>query len=212
MPGSGRIDTPHAGLYARYAGSSWRMHVDVTAARHRFRTSRDVLIGATRSVATSTHDGAEWSAGIQVEYPVRWGEWNLRPLAGLRHARLGEDGFSEQGAGAASLAVQDRSARNTVGSLGVALGRGFGNGAYELRVIGSHLAGDNDSPVRASLAGQAGGFTAAGVPLKRNAVTLGATVHGSLGRNLTAYLDASYEYRGSGQDAHQLTAGVRWGW
>ena len=84
-----------------------------------------------------------------------------------------------------------------------------GQGGLELRAIASHLAGDNDSPVTASIAGQAGSFTANGAPLKRNALTLGATLSGQFSSSVSGYLDANYEYRGSGQNAYRVTAGVR---
>ncbi len=75
--------------------------------------------------------------------------------------------------------------------------------------MASHLAGDNDSPVTASLAGQRGSFTANGAPLKRDALTLGATLSGQFSKRVSGYLDANYEYRGSGQSAYQATAGLR---
>jgi hypothetical protein len=44
-------------------------------------------------------------------------------------------------------------------------------------------------------------------PLKRNALTLGATVSGQFTSSVSGYLDANYEYRAAGQDAHRVTAG-----
>jgi outer membrane autotransporter protein len=84
-----------------------------------------------------------------------------------------------------------------------------GRGGLQLRAVASHLSGNNDSPVTASMAGQAGSITASGAPLKRDALTLGATLSGQLSRDVSAYLDANYEYRGSGQNAYQGTVGLR---
>ena len=51
-----------------------------------------------------------------------------------------------------------------------------------------------------------------GPPLKRTALTLGGTLTAQLSRGLSAYADAAYEYRGAGQNAFQLTAGLKLAW
>jgi len=164
-------------------------------------------------VANSTHNGQEWGLAAQLEHPMQVGDWQVRPLAGVRYAHLTEDGFTETGSSTANLTVAERTTQNTLLSAGVHLVRLFnqGQGGLELRAVASHLAGDNDSPITASIAGQAGSFTAYGAPLKRNALTLGTTVSGQFSRSVSAYLDANYEIRGSGQSAYQVTAGVRVG-
>ena len=210
-PASGDIDSPQAGLYARYAGDAWRLRLDATYADHDFSTERTISFAQSRSTADSSHRGQEWGLGAQVEAVVPMGEWQLRPLAGLRYAHLVEDAFTETGAGAASLAVAERTTHNTLISYGLRFVRLFneGRGGLELRAIASHLAGDKDSPITASLAGQPGSFTAHGAPLKRDALTLGTTLSGQFTRSASGYLDLNYEYRGSGQNAYQATAGVK---
>ncbi len=216
-PASGRINTPQAGLYARYTAGPWQVRLDGTYSDHRFSTDRTVTVGNTSSIARSSHSGTEWAFAAQAEYSLPAGDWDVRPLAGLRHARLSEDGFTETGAGAASLNVDARRTQNTVASLGMKFIRPLDSskadkGAIELRAIASHLMGDNDSPLSSRLAGQAASFTAAGTPLKRTALTLGGTLTAQLSRGLSAYADAAYEYRGAGQNAFQLTAGLRLNW
>ncbi|HYE38695.1 MAG TPA: autotransporter domain-containing protein, partial [Ramlibacter sp.] len=208
---SGKIETPQAGLYARYDGDRVRVRIDGTLSSHDFTTDRTVIIPGAGATAKSEHKGREWGLAAQVEMPIQAGAWELRPLAGVRHAHLKEDGFSETGQGPTNLAVAERSTQNTLLSAGMHFVRPFnqGKGGLELRAVASHLAGDNDSPVTGSIAGQPGSFTASGVPLKRNALALGATVSGEVARNVSAYLDANYETRGSGQDAYRVTAGVR---
>lgn len=208
---SGRIESPQAGLYARYAGDAIRVRIDGTFARHDFITDRTVRVGTASASTNSKHKGREWGLAGQVEMPIQAGDWELRPLAGVRYAHLKEDAFDETGQGSANLSVAGRSTQNTLVSSGMHFVRMFkqGKGGIELRAVASHLAGDNDSPVTASIAGQPGSFTASGVPLKRDALALGATVSGEVARNVSAYTDANYEIRGSGQDAYRLTAGVR---
>jgi outer membrane autotransporter protein len=211
---SGRVNSPQAGLYARYTAGPWQLRLDGTYSDHRFSTDRTVTIGNASSMARSSHGGTEWGFAAQAEYAMSHGDWEVRPLAGLRHARLSEDGFTETGAGAASLTVDARRSQNTVASLGVKLAKPLGDqgGTLQLSAIASHLIGDNDSPLSSRLAGQAGSFTAAGTPIKRSALTLGGTLTGQLSRGLSAYADAAYEYRGAGQNAFMFTAGMRLSW
>lgn len=208
---SGKVESPQAGLYARYAGERFRVRLDGTIASHDFTTDRTVTVGSTSAAAASSHGGREWALGGQVEMPLQVGAWELRPLAGVRHASLAEDAFTETGPGNGNLTVAERTTRNTLLSAGMHFVHPFneGRGGLELRAVASHLAGDNDAPVTASIAGQSGSFTAQGTPLKRDALTFGATFAGELRRGLSAYLDANYEVRGSGQDAYLFTAGVR---
>jgi outer membrane autotransporter protein len=211
LPASGKLESPQAGLYARYAGDGWRLRLDATYVGHRFKTDRNVVVGAINTTASSTHRGRELGLGAQAEFAMAWGAWQLKPLAGVRHARLREDGFTESGGGDTSLSVGARTMQSTVASAGMHFTRLFagGRGGLELRTVASHLFGDADSPVIARLAGQATSFVAYGTPLERNALTLGATLTGAFSRGVSGYLDANYEQRGSGQRAYQLTAGVR---
>jgi outer membrane autotransporter protein len=215
-PADGRLGTSQAGLYARYTDGPLQLRLDGTYSDHRFSTDRTLTIGNATSIARSSHGGTEWAFAAQAEYSLPSGDWDIRPLAGLRHARLSEDGFTETGAGAASLTVNARRTQNTVASVGLKFIRPIrqtsDTGTLELRAIASHLMGDNDSPITARLAGQAASFTATGTPLKRTALTLGGTLTGQLSRGLSAYADAAYEYRGAGQNAFQLTAGLKLAW
>ena len=186
-----------------------------TRPTRRFSTQRSVSL--TQRSAQSTHRGDEWALSAQMEDAIGQasaGEWQIRPLAGLRHARISEDGFTETGAGISNLQVAARDASGTQLQAGLKWVRGFesGRGTLELLAMASLLAGDNDRPVTASLAGQAGSFRAAGTPLRRNALTLGASVSGQLTSSVSLYGDALAEYRGNGQNAYSLVAGLRKRW
>ncbi|RZI97833.1 MAG: autotransporter outer membrane beta-barrel domain-containing protein, partial [Haliea sp.] len=121
-------------------------------------------------------------------------------------------------AGAANLTVGARRTDNTTASAGVKLSRPFGTAGaanacgMEFRAVASNWMGDHDSHISARLAGQAASFTANGTPLKCTALTLGAAVGGQLTRSVSAYADAAYGVRGSGQDAFKVAAGLRVAW
>lgn len=210
-PATGNVKTTQAGLYASYKGDAWRVRMDATLGLHDFDTERTVNIGAGPAVAASSHRGHELGASVQAEYPIAWGEWQFRPLAGARYARLTESGFAETGASVGNLTVNRRTAQSLTASAGArfVLPLYDGKGALELRAVASHLFGDEENNVSARVTGQAGGFSASGSPLKRTALTLGTGVTGQWTRSLWGFAEAAYEYRGSGQNAYQVAVGVR---
>jgi outer membrane autotransporter protein len=181
-------------------------------ARPKFTTKRDVTIGMATTRASSKHRGSEWSAAGELEYVVPMGGWELRPLAGLRAARLHENDFNENGTN--GLAVDARTTKNANLAAGARALVPFagGGGGWEFRAAVSHLFGDNDSPVSARLAGQPGSFTVDGTPLKRTALNLGAGVAGKMSKTVSGFADASYEMRDSGQHAYAVSAGLRILW
>ena len=217
-PANGKVETPQGAVYARYSSGPVMLSFAGSYADQKFSTNRTVTIGTANSVAASEHHGQEWGLNVQAEYALAAGSWQLRPLAGIRYAHLREDGFTESGATpGANLSVDARTTENTTVSTGLRVLRAFnqsapGNGGFELRAIYSHLFGNNDSPITARLAGQSASFTATGTPLKRDAITFGAGVATKLGRNFTGFIDASYEARGSGQNAYAIGAGAKYQW
>jgi len=217
-PANGRIETPQAGVYARYSSGPWMVSVAGTYADLKFNTSRTVTIGALNSVASSSHRAGELGASVQVEYALAAGAWQLRPQAGLRYARLSEDGFTESGATpGTNLTVAARTSSNTTLSAGLRALRPFNrasaaDGGFELRVVYSHLTGDVNAPISARLAGQAASFTSTGTALKRDALTIGGGIAAKLGRNFSGFADVSMETRGSGQNAYAIGAGVKYVW
>lgn len=210
-PAAGKVHTTQAGLYASYKGDAWRIRMDATLGLHEFDTERTIDVGGGPVQAKSEHRGRELGASVQAEYPIAWGEWQVRPLVGARYARLTESGFSETGPSVGNLSVDRRTAQSLTTSAGARfLLPLYGDkGALELRAVASHLLGDEENEVRARVLGQPGGFTASGSPLKRTALTMGIGVTGQWTRTLWGYADAAYEYRGSGQNAWQVAVGLR---
>ena len=180
-----------------------------------FDTRRFVTIGANTTVANATHRGDEWSAYGEAEYTIPMGGYQLKPLVGLRYINLKEDGYTETGS-AANLTVAARTTESVVTNLGVRYVRPFnaGRGAFEARSIWSHEFGDDRPTVTGRLAaGPVGAsFTVAGVPVKRDALTLGAGVSNEVAKNFSLHADYNVELRGGGQTQHALVLGLRYAW
>ncbi|WP_041277474.1 autotransporter family protein [Desulfotalea psychrophila] len=73
--------------------------------------------------ATSDHDAIHYSAFLGGGYKQQIGNWSLEPRAGLEYINLDEDGCTEYGAGAASLAINSKDSDALVSSLGVEISR-----------------------------------------------------------------------------------------
>ena len=213
-PANGRVESPMGALYARFATGPWQVRLNSTFADHAITTHRDIAIGNALSTADSSHHAREYGIAAEAEYALQAGAWQVRPLAGLRYARLREDGFAESGNSVGALTVDGHSSDSTQLSAGAKLVRPFngGDAGLELRAVASHAFGDVDTPISSRLGGQANSFTTLGTPLKRDALTLGTSLTARIGQRFSGYADLALEERGSGQSAFALSAGVRYLW
>lgn len=213
--GTGRVKSPRFALYGSHAAGPWQFKGALGYASHEFDTRRNVALGAATSVASGSHRGTEWSGNVEAQYTIAAGAGQVKPFAGLSYVRLKESGFTETGS-PASLAVAARSTESVVSNLGVRYARPFnaGSGAFEARASWAHEFGDASPAVSGRLASIAGGatFTVAGVPVKRDALVLGAGVSNEVRRNLSVHADVHTELRGSGQSQHALAFGLRYAW
>ena len=81
------------------------------------KTNRDIpFLGRT---ATSDHDATHYSAFLGGGYIHMMEHWSLEPRAGLQYIHLDEDGFTENGAGAASLTIHSKDSDALLSSLGL---------------------------------------------------------------------------------------------
>ena len=208
---SGDLRTWTAGLYAHHHWGEerqWRLHVDASAGRQRFDTRREVNAITPGGVATSRHQGVAWALGAAIEHATPWASGELRQRVGLRHARLREDGFTETGAPMANLDVQARTLQSTTVQAGwqwvmeTSIER-----SLALGIEASHRFGDSDARVTANWAGTS--FTAAGTPLRRNALGLNLSASVPVSPRASLYATALAEWRGAGQNTVQLTTGLR---
>jgi len=65
---------------------------------------------------------------------------------------------------------------------------------------------------RSALAAGGAAFTVNGVPLKRDALTLGLGFATQMSKRLSLHFDVNAEMRGSGQNSEMLMAGLRYAW
>jgi outer membrane autotransporter protein len=213
--GSSRVRSPQLAVYGSRASGAWLFKGALGIAQHDIEGSRNVTIGASTTTAASEHDAYEWLAYGEASYAFKLGTYEIQPLVGLRFLRLDEQAYTETGS-AANLTVSEQKTESVVPMLGVRYVRPFSmkRGVFEARAIYSAEAGDINPAVTARLSSTSTGgpgstFTAFGVPVARDALTLGAGVAHKTSRNLSLFADVSVELRDS-SNAQAFVGGVRY--
>ncbi|CAO3451272.1 hypothetical protein [Azospirillum argentinense] len=137
----------------------------------------------------------------------------IEPFAGLRFDRVTRDGFSESGAGALGLSVDDTALSTLRTSLGLRTSWRLKAGETalepELRTRWDHDFLNVAARSGARLLGAS--YTVAGVQPGRDAAVLGAGLTAALGERFHAYgsYDADLQRDAT---AHTLSAGLRYRW
>lgn len=107
---------------ARRAAGDWRTDVTLGHAWHDYEASRPVALpGFATGIATGESSGRHWFASVRQSYVAGIENWTLTPAVELQHFRWSADGFTETGAGDASLVVRDQDGRSLAGKASVRL-------------------------------------------------------------------------------------------
>jgi outer membrane autotransporter protein len=213
--GSTKTKSPRVSVYGSHDLGAWTFSGSAGYARPEFDVQRLVTVGASTTIASSSYRGDEWSAAAEAQYTLQFNGFQLKPLAGVRYVQLKQDGYTETGS-LANLTVGAQRTESTVSLIGARYQRPVhdGRGTFEARAIWSHEFGDNSPSLNGRLAAVPGGttFTVNGVPLKRDALTLGLGIASQVNKRLSLHLDGNVELRGSGQQQQALVAGLRYAW
>jgi len=213
--GSTKVKSPRLSFYGSHDIGPWAFSANAGYSRPDFDTQRLLVVGNTASVASSSHKGDEWSAGVEAQYTLDYGSFKVKPLAGLLYINLKQDGYVETGS-IANLAVGQQRTESIASLFGARLQKGIHNdkGTFEVRAIWSHEFGETNPAMSGRLAAVPGGaaFTVTGVPLKRDALTLGLGFATQVNKRLSLHVDVNAEMRGSGQNGEMLMAGFRYAW
>jgi outer membrane autotransporter protein len=218
--GAARIKAPQAAAYGSYSSAGdnrtgWQVRGLVGYAQPTISSDRYVTIGEHTSVASSKHDGREWSASGQAEISQNMGRYRLHGMLGLRASRLNEAGFTETGS-LADLDVSGRATQSLTSSVGARLvvPTYRNQGLIDIRAIWNRQFASSGSVMTAKLAEATSDarFVVNGLPAERDSLLLGAGFSGQLKRNLSFYADYSLELGGDGQRQNTGLAGLRLVW
>lgn len=111
------INVYQATAYASRNFGKWYLDGMTAYARQQYDSSRNTTVSG---VANADFDGDQLAARVNAGWPFALNDsTTLTPMAGLEWNRLKQDGYTETGAGALSLTVQNESASRVRSVLGV---------------------------------------------------------------------------------------------
>ncbi|MEE3626744.1 autotransporter domain-containing protein [Nitrospirillum sp. BR 11752] len=184
----------------------------------RYDTARTMGFGGLSRTAFGHTTGDELSAGVTAGYRVRVSNLTLEPQAGIQWLKVGRDGFTETGAGALNLVLQDLDAtalQSSVGGRASASWKTDGGTVITpaLRAAWLHDFRDRALTSQASLSGVGAGtpFAVTGPYTGANALGIGGGLTLQEGDNLNLYANYDGTLRRHETD-HVFTAGFRLSW
>lgn len=201
-------DTVMVGAYARQAFGNFSIGADLVYGWSDWNASR-VMPTLSRE-AFAEFDSTELRGNLRVEYMAEFGGAWVAPFGQLSFRRFNLEGFTEEGAGAVNLIVEEASDTVLTPTLGLRAGTRFDTGLATLRpeVTLAYSFDDDNSSFRdvAYLGAASNTFRLQGVD-PEGYFTIGAGLFADIGTNSGAFLRGSYA-TGSNLDVASVNAGV----
>jgi outer membrane autotransporter protein len=210
----GSIDTWHIGLYGSYATQQYFIDAGMSYGRNWYDTDRKIDFGTiSRTAKADSVDGDEFSMFVGAGYNVKFGDgFVFVPTLSLQYSYVGVDNFSEGGANALNLNVNDFEIDAFESSLGFRLGRVFTAGTAkvlpEFRAAWVHNFCDDNADITASMQGATGSFKTESADIQDDYFVLGAGLTAYFQENISAYVNYDLNLADN-YDAHNLTLGIR---
>lgn len=205
------IDSTQITGYASRAFGPAYVDAQLAWAHHRYDSRRNT--GVT-GFAQSRHDGEQIAARVGTGLPFVQGSITVTPHAALEWTRLQQDGYTESGAGALSLTVDDSSAQRLRSVLGIRAATDTAlPGGLALRpalhVNWRHDFRNEGIDSQARFTGGGAAFTTPGQSLARDVFGLGGALTLMLSSRASVELRADHE-RGAGYSASAAQLTGRW--
>ena len=209
------VDSYTPGIYATYADKEgFYANGLFTYTRNDYSTDRDIVIPGVNRTATGSPSGDQFGGDLDGGYEFHRGNWTFGPSAGLTYVNLGIDSFSESGASAADLSVNNQSADSLRSRLGGTLRYDAKMGTV---VITPHLSAfwqheflDGSNAITSQFEGlPAGTFAVQTTNADSDTALLGVGVDAQVTNNLTLFIDYQTEAGGATFFGQSATGGVK---
>lgn len=208
------------GVYASTdLGDNWFLDATAMGGWSFADNEREVLVLGVLETATADFDVMSFGARLAAGTEFSFGEdYVLRPVAAVDYVIASQDGYTETGAGAGNMTVEDSSASALRLSGVVGISRGFetdlfGGPALVTPVLRAGVVQEfalGDRSVDAQLPGFNGGTSLAlqGDDEDRTLGVVGVGFDAQLSNGMTTYFDYQGEFA-SGQEDHLVAVGLR---
>lgn len=201
-------DTWMVGAYLRQAFGNFAIGADLVYGWSDWNATR--IMPTLSRTALADFDSTELRGSLRAEYMVDFGGGWVAPFGQLSFRQFDFDGFTEEGAGAVSLVVEEADESVLTPTLGLRAGTAFTTGLATLRpeVTVAYSFDDDDNSFRdvAFLGAPTNSFRLQGVD-PDGYFTIGAGLFADIGTNSGAFLRGSYD-TGGNVDVASVNAGV----
>ena len=201
-------DTWMVGAYLRQAFGNFAIGADLVYGWSDWNATR--IMPTLSRTALADFDSTELRGSLRAEYMVDFGGGWVAPFGQLSFRQFDFDGFTEEGAGAVSLVVEEADESVLTPTLGLRAGTAFTTGLATLRpeVTIAYSFDDDDNSFRdvAFLGAPTNSFRLQGVD-PDGYFTIGAGLFADIGTNSGAFLRGSYA-TGGNVDVASVNAGV----
>ena len=213
--GASLIRTITGSAYGSFSAEHLFVNTALSYGRQSYENSRSVEVGSILRTAESEHGGNAFLAYLGGGLSAGVEPWTVEPLSCLQYMYMGEEGFSEEGAGSVSLNSQERSTHSLVSDLGLRLGLSFDTGrgklTSDLYASWRHDFTLNEGTITASFADAPDvPFTISGPEIRANGVLLGASLVFKDFARFSATVKYNLELRGQYR-ANSLIGEIQYG-
>jgi len=217
MADTGESDSYRAAVYGDYSAGAWYLDTILSYASNGYETSRVITVGGTTRTASGDFDGRELAAYVEGGYVVTYKNYFFRPLAAFQLTHIILDEYTETGAGALNLTVNERTADSYLGSFGMKVSRPFTSAdnwriSPEIQMRWAHEFSNDDRVMEASFAGAPGAsFVVHGDEPVKDSAIIGLGINTLFKENFNFYLN--YDVNVSRDHTnHSLVGGLRYMW
>ena len=208
---SANIDSYHFGVYAGNQWGALGLRTGVIGSWHRIDAGRTVAFGAFGERLSSSYDASTSQAFAELGYHASAGPVTLEPYANLAAVNVHTDSFDEHG-GAAALDGDSVNRNVLLSTLGLRFSTAFAfgraGGTLSATLSWRHAFGAVTPDLNEQFAGS-DKFTAAGVPIARDAAAIDVGVDFAVARNMTFRLSYSGQL-GDRNQQHAMQGRLSW--
>ena len=208
------VDNYSPGIYAAYADRGWYANGVFSYDYNQYQETRNISF--LNRTATGSPDGNQYNSSLDGGYEFHNGHLTCGPAAALQYVHLQVDGFTENNAGAANLAVNEQQVDSLRSRLGGAVRgtwqwyAGKVTATPHLSAFWQHEYLDNSNGITSQFAGQGlGSFTVSQSSVQRDSALIDTGLDVQWNQAFSTFIDYSAQ---AGQDnffAQSIQAGVK---
>lgn len=195
------VDGYQGSVYGSYEGDPWYVDAMFAFGWNAYEGTRRIQFASINRTADQDYDGQQYSTKFTFGYPLAIADnWSLVPIVSLMYSHLNIDGFTETGAGALNLIVEDQSYDFLQQGLGAKIVHEFVDGNKQKWVPSLHAMWLYDyigDPAAATSTFTAGGasFQTEGLEPEQSSLNAGAGLTVYATEVLSLSFGYDFEYR-----------------